>query len=207
MHPRHQRTGFTLVELAIVVTIIGLLLTAVFKGQSMIRAGQVMDTIAIAKDISAASQIFKQRYHFLPGDFPVDQEILELTGDCAPTGVNKGNGNGFISATESICVPAQLILADLLKGNPSSSLTSRYGSITVIGRTASHVTALPAKIQNVMEFSNIPCDVAQEIDAKLDDGNLVTGNVQADSACTTTSTVGGTTVTIAHPYVYLAIPL
>jgi len=66
----------------------------------------------------------------------------------------------------------------------------------VISRTNSHVTGLPASIQNVIEFSNIPCDVAQEIDAKLDNGDVATGNIQSDTACTAD-----------HPLVYLAMPL
>ena len=199
MLEKRRNSGFTLVEIAIVVTIIGLLLAVMFKGQSMIRAGQVLDTIAIAKDISTANQEFKQRYHFLPGDFPVDQanpEVTGLTGDCAPTGANKGDGNGLISATESLCVPAHLILSGLIKGDPTQSITSRYGNVAVISRANSHVTGLPANIQNVIEFSSIPCDVAQEIDTKLDDGDSTKGNIQTDTACTTD-----------HPLVYLAMPL
>lgn len=208
---RHPSSGFTLVELAIVVTIIGLLLAATFKGQSLLRAGQVLDTIAIAKDISLASQTFKQRYHYLPGDFPVDQEITGLAEDCV-TGTKKGDGNGLINVNESLCVPSQLILSGMLKGNPAQGLASRYGSISLIASARSNVNDLPARIQNVIEFSNLPCDVAQEIDAKLDDGGLRSGNIRANVACTTTTSSTdstGNTIqnTVVTPYVTLAVPL
>lgn len=216
---RNRNCGFTLVELAIAMIIIGLLLVVNFKVQPVVlRGGQMLDTIAIAKDISVASQTFRQRYHYLPGDFPVDQEIAELPGGCRPDRDDaeiihyKGDGNGLISAGESVCVPAQLIVSGLLKGDPAKGLASSYGPISVIASTSSKVTGLPAKVQNVIEFSNLPCDVAQEIDAKLDDGKLRDGNIQANLACSITTSAPDSSgkavpVTVVNPYVYLAVPL
>jgi len=184
--------GFTLIEIAIVILIAGLILTAVVKGDSLIQQGRVQDSIAIAADLSAASRIFKQRYHYLPGDFSIDTglspQIPGVSAACMSGGVGAGNGNGAVEINESPCVPEHLFAAGLIKGG-LGPLRSQYGTIQVIANTASQTALgpnpLPANIQNVIEFANLPCDVAREIDRKLDDDNLATGRSTASVATCT----------------------
>jgi prepilin-type N-terminal cleavage/methylation domain-containing protein len=57
-HLRPQ-AGFTLVELAIVMIIIGLLIAGVLKGQALIANAQVTATVAQVKAIEAATSTFK----------------------------------------------------------------------------------------------------------------------------------------------------
>jgi len=61
--------GFTLVELAIVITIIGLLIGGVLKGQEMIQNARVTNTIAVSKSFQAALITFRDRFDNLPGDY------------------------------------------------------------------------------------------------------------------------------------------
>ena len=65
-------------------------------------------------------------------------------------------------------------------------MKSAYGSVRVVANKFSNVfvgtNPLPLTIQNVIEFANLPCDVAKEIDRKIDDDNLATGNVRASVA-------------------------
>ena len=58
---KHMRSsaGFTLVELAIVMIIIGLLIAGVLKGQALIANAQVTATVAQVKAIEAATSTFK----------------------------------------------------------------------------------------------------------------------------------------------------
>jgi prepilin-type N-terminal cleavage/methylation domain-containing protein len=65
---RKSRAGFTLVELAIVIIIIGLLIGGVLKGQALITNAQVTTTVAQLKSIEAAVITFKDTYNTIPGD-------------------------------------------------------------------------------------------------------------------------------------------
>ena len=63
-----SQAGFTLVELAIVMIIIGLLIAGVLKGQELIGNARVTATVAQIKGIDAATSTFKDTYADLPGD-------------------------------------------------------------------------------------------------------------------------------------------
>jgi prepilin-type N-terminal cleavage/methylation domain-containing protein len=184
MSHSHNR-GFTLVEIAIVIAIMALLLAAVVKGQSLLRGSETQDILATAKDLSAAVQAFKERYHYLPGDFPVDQatpEIASVSTACRIGGSNAGNGNGRISDAESYCATEHLIRAGFIRGNPDATdpkdmLRSRYGLIRIIAANdpTVHVSGFPASAMNLVEMENIPCDTAMSIALKIDTGQLQTG--------------------------------
>ena len=66
---KHMRAqaGFTLVELAIVMIIIGLLIAGVLKGQALINNARVTSTVAQTKAIEAATTTFKDTYAALAG--------------------------------------------------------------------------------------------------------------------------------------------
>lgn len=67
MHPRPQ-TGFTLVEMATVLVIIGLLLGMAFKGKDLIDGAKVKSIYASTNKIQSAMQVFFERYQAYPGD-------------------------------------------------------------------------------------------------------------------------------------------
>jgi prepilin-type N-terminal cleavage/methylation domain-containing protein len=111
----HNR-GFTLIEIAVVLLIVSLVLVALLKGENVLRAARIQDVITLAQDLSTATNNFKQRYHMLPGDFPIDQATPEISGitrsECLLGGSNKGDGNGLIdsggNAAGSLGVPAEV---------------------------------------------------------------------------------------------------
>src|SRR5450830_1275440 len=63
-----RQTGFTLVEIAIVLVIIGLLLGGILKGQEMIVQAKVKNSITDFSGISAAYFGYQDRYRAIPGD-------------------------------------------------------------------------------------------------------------------------------------------
>jgi prepilin-type N-terminal cleavage/methylation domain-containing protein len=66
-----QKTqGFTLVEIAIVLVIIGLLLGGILKGQEMITQAKIKNVIADFSGVSAAYHGYVDRYKKIPGDDP-----------------------------------------------------------------------------------------------------------------------------------------
>jgi prepilin-type N-terminal cleavage/methylation domain-containing protein len=82
--------GFTLVELAIVMIIIGLLIAGVLKGQELIGNARVTATVAQIKAIDAATSTFKDTYQDIPGDMiNPGVRLPNCTNMCATV----GNGN------------------------------------------------------------------------------------------------------------------
>src|SRR5712671_5490018 len=80
--------GFTLVEIAIVLVIIGLLLGGILKGQEMITQAKIKNVIADMSGVSAAMYGYQDRYKSLPGD---DKNANRW-------GANIGNADGIINS-------------------------------------------------------------------------------------------------------------
>jgi prepilin-type N-terminal cleavage/methylation domain-containing protein len=89
-----QQKGFTLVEIAIVLVIIGLLLGGILKGQEMITQAKIKNIIADFSGISAAYHGYQDRYRSQPGD-----DLGAAARWTTPTAATSGNGNGAVGGT------------------------------------------------------------------------------------------------------------
>src|SRR5919204_594676 len=89
-----KQAGFTLVEIAIVLVIIGLLLGGILKGQELIKSAQVRNLIDQSSSIQAAYYGFVDRYHQIPGDMK-GNAACKLIGNQVPNCVGR-NGNRVI---------------------------------------------------------------------------------------------------------------
>lgn len=152
----------------------------------MIEQADRKATIKRLLDLRAASAQFKERYRFLPGDFPVGTEMATVPATCRTGGTGAGNGDGVIDraagASESTCAIEHLYQSGLLA---NAQLSTKYGAISIMSRAnaTSYFTSVagtaPANnvrdgIRNVIVLENIPCSLALGIDEALDDGDLVT---------------------------------
>ena len=93
----HHEKAFTLVELAIVMTIIGLLIGGILKGQELLENARVTSTIAQVKSYNAAVTAFRDIYGGLPGDLTnAGNRIPGCTLKCtlAETGIGDGRIGG-----------------------------------------------------------------------------------------------------------------
>ncbi len=88
-----QQAGFTLVEIAIVLVIVGLLLGAVLKGQELIFNTKVKATFNLSRELSAAMNAYQDRYKAIPGD---DNQATVRFPTAVPAPVN-GNSDGWIA--------------------------------------------------------------------------------------------------------------
>jgi prepilin-type N-terminal cleavage/methylation domain-containing protein len=64
----HARKGFTLVELAIVLVVIGLLIGGVLVAQSMIQSAKINQLVSALGQYETATRNFKTTYNQIPGD-------------------------------------------------------------------------------------------------------------------------------------------
>src|SRR5262245_24862672 len=94
MRTHYRQAGFTLVEIAIVLVIIGLLLGGILKGQEMITQARIKNVINDFNGISAAYASYQDRYRAIPGD---DAGAATRWAGPAPAPVAvSGNGDGTL---------------------------------------------------------------------------------------------------------------
>ncbi len=91
-----QQGGFTLIEIAIVIIIIGLILGGVLKGQELIRTARTHSVADQGSAVRAAIMGFADRYRALPGDY--DNASANIPG--VESGQD-GDGNGRVGYNDS----------------------------------------------------------------------------------------------------------
>ena len=183
-----RQAGFTLIEIAIVIVILGLLLGGVLKGQELITSARVRSLISQQDGVKAAYFGFLDRYRALPGDYS------RATTNIAGATFN-GTGNGLITAAgvagatdhEYVAVWEHLSRAGFINGSytfadgpeiPTSAPTSPYGRYLRVIYDAVYGTGGGATRHNIKTGNQIPSDIMAEIDRKVDDGNPVSGTFQ-----------------------------
>ena len=142
-----NQLGFTPVEIAIVLFIVGLLLGGLLKGQELIKAARVSNIAAQLDEVKVAYLGFLDRYRSYPGDMPTAQAMVQIPArvvGCAAVGTC---GNGPIDPNENILVWYHLSRAGFISGsytgvtdagaaiqNPTSadSPSNRYGGFLVL---------------------------------------------------------------------------
>jgi len=173
-----QNKGFTLVEIAIVLVIIGLLLGGILKGQELINNARVRAISDRSNSLKAAWYAFIDRYQALPGDYVQAQQYV-------PNVAGNGDGDGKLTLLDSPLVFNHLTGAGLLRctvctssGNTQSlannSLVNLYGGVMSIWSNSNSYLTLngPNNIPKLMAHTGprIPSNIITEVDRKIDDG-------------------------------------
>lgn len=95
---RRRTKGFTLVELALVLLIIGLLIAGTLKAQQLLVNAKVVSTIEDVQNVAAATTAFSDTYGGLPGDLPAADVRVPNCARCGTYGAAAGDGTvGFSS--------------------------------------------------------------------------------------------------------------
>lgn len=85
-----MKKGFTLVELAIVIVVLGILVSGVVAGQSIIESSKVNSVISDIQKYKTAIRAFELEYDGLPGDFNEAEDYWgSISGNCL---TNSGSG-------------------------------------------------------------------------------------------------------------------
>jgi len=97
MTTTNKKDGFTLVELAIVIVIIGFLVAGIAAGSNMIKQAELRSLVTDLQAYQTAYNNFLGRYNKVAGDMDVASAYFP---NCAATGANcNGNGDGVIDHT------------------------------------------------------------------------------------------------------------
>ena len=88
-------SGFTLIELSIVLVIIGLIVGGILVGQDLIRAAGVRATISQIEKYNTAANTFRGKYGYLPGDIR-DRDASSFGFQPRGTVPGTGDGNGLL---------------------------------------------------------------------------------------------------------------
>lgn len=96
MKQPNAQSGFTLVELAIVLVIIGLIIGGVLVGQDMIKSAEIRATISQYEKFNTAVNTFRDKYGGFPGDLQNATNFGFNARASATSGATTGDGNGLL---------------------------------------------------------------------------------------------------------------
>ncbi len=219
MYYINKQSGFTLVEIAIVLVIIGLLLGGILKGQELINSARVRNLADQNSGIQAAYFGFIDRYRQVPGD-------MDATAACEAIGVSNfagatvcadvvgGDAGGSLAdnvtaAThfgEASALWAHLSAAGFIQGayeggattaatyvNTTDIITpvNAFNGRVMLTRTDEFVGGVAARLVFVFG-SQIPVSIMRELDVKVDDSFPDSGVLRHTDNTTLTDVVGST---------------
>lgn len=201
-----KEAGFTLVEIAIVLVVIGLLLGAILAGQEVVLNGQIRNTINEYNNVASAVFVYQDRYRQIPGD---DATAGGAAGRWGATATS-GDGNRVIDGRWNATAPAagateggifwhHLRNDELVAGPTNNGVAATFalprnafdGDIGV--EEDAFLGSMPGR---VICQSNIPQKAAIIIDSRIDDetGNTEgsdTGSVQGGDNANSPATNAG----------------
>lgn len=188
---KQTQSGFTLIEIAIVLVIIGLLLGGVVKGQELVNGAKVRNLAADFRNIPILIYSYQDKFRAIPGD---DGAVTShLTGSTAATTPSNTNGNGILdgawnsttSTDESYLFWQHVRLANLTTGTTTTS-SSDYlpknasgGTIGLQSGSTANAPITGMRGTYVICSSSIPGRFAKQLDTQLDDGNTAAGMMLA----------------------------
>lgn len=170
--------GFTLIEIAIVLVVIGLLLGGILKGQEMITQGKIRSIEKELDGIAVAVLGYQDRYKALPGDDSGAKGRWPDAADGDADGNLEGAFNSITTDDESRTLWNHLRRSGLISGaadsqeQPANAIGGKTGiQNNLSDGTKTLITGL------VVCTTNLPAKIANSIDAQRDDGNPDKGSI------------------------------
>jgi len=211
---KQKQSGFTLIEIAIVLVIIGLLLGGVLKGQELINSAKVKNLATDFKNIPLYIYGYQDKYRALPGD---DKSVTTHASASAVLASTPGTvGNGIIEGTwdsttdtdESFLFWQHVRYAGLAPGATDITAaeylpTNSVGGALGITNSGTNVPITGMRGSYIVCSDSIAGKFAKQLDTTLDDSNTATGSVQVTTAATSSAGAAIATSAIVDDTTYL----
>ena len=215
MQQRRAQSGFTLVEIAVVLVVIGLIVGGILKTQEMITQVRTKSVVNDFTGVTAAYFAYMDRYKAVPGD-----DISAAARWSGPAALN-GGSDGQISGLYGVLSPATLAqanvdntqgeswnfwwhlrLAGFIAGATSGQASYSQPTNAVGGIMGIQTNALTNLAGLVMCSANVPDKVASAVDTQVDDQLPNVGQMMAYTmGASDTAATNITSVTPATHYV------
>ena len=200
---KRNQSGFTLIEIAIVLVIIGLLLGGVLKGQELINSAKVKNLATDFRNIPVFIYGYQDKFKALPGDDALVTSHLTGASDCTPAaaglcatgnGILDGSWNATAITDESYVFWQHVRLAGLTAGSTTTgaadylpvnavggSIGIQSGTNDVNKTPVKDLSGTPVAIRGtyIICSPNILGKFAKQLDIQLDDGNTATGSMMS----------------------------
>ena len=221
---KRNQSGFTLIEIAIVLVIIGLLLGGVLKGQELINSARVKNLANDFKNVPVFIYGYQDKFKALPGD---DAGVVAHVagtlattptssgGTACPSSVCTGNGiidgkwNSTTQTDETFLFWQHVRLAGF--GPGATTVTAAdYIPINAVGGKIGVTNALATDLPITnLKGTYIVCSdaisgkFAKQLDTTLDNGDTATGSVMVTAVGTTSGGTAVATTAIVDDQTYL----
>ncbi|HUL92737.1 MAG TPA: prepilin-type N-terminal cleavage/methylation domain-containing protein [Burkholderiales bacterium] len=183
-------SGFTLVEIAIVLVIIGLLLGGILKGQEMITQAKIKNIINDFNGVTAAVNSYQDRYRAMPGDDATAATRWTTQGAVA------GNGDGILGVGAGTTCTYNAVVTGVPAAAAECNLF--WWHLRLAGFVPGAVVGAGVGIQppnavngiigvqqggmgftsNIVCSSNLPDKIAIAVDTQMDDGTPAAGEIR-----------------------------
>lgn len=183
-----RQKGFTLVEIAIVLVIIGLILGGVLKGQELIDSARVK---SLSNDLNGSVSAwfsFIDRYRALPGDYKKAKTHISATAQ-------NGDGNAQVnSKKEAAGVWQHLSIAGFISGQFDGAVEGMKGVTDTSCRVetcpenpyngfykvawGNQAKGIDSKTNEIYTGAQIPAKILYQLDTKIDDGTAGGGDLR-----------------------------
>jgi len=204
---RSQQSGFTLVEIAIVLVIIGLLLGGILKGQELINSAKAKSLANDFRNVPVYIYAYQDKFRAIPGDDKVAD--THVTGATNPAGATTA-GNGRIegkwdstnAADESVLFWQHIRLAGLATGDTTAGAgmpTNADGGRIGVSSDKPFTDAT-FNGSYYLCSKGIRGQFAKQIDLQIDDGKTDQGSIRVGTA--TGAAASTTTASIVDTDVY-----
>jgi len=199
--PRRQ-SGFTLIEIAIVLVIIGLLLGGILKGQELINSARVKNLSTDFRNVPVFIYGYQDKFKALPGDDSAASTHVSGANNASTPGaaskrgdgVIDGNWNSTTATDESYLFWQHVRLAGLAPGSTSTGAAD-YAPVNALGGRIGIQSAKPFTSMNSGTYficsAGVSGKFAKQLDSQLDDGDTDAGSMQAGATADGSAVANG----------------